>query len=153
MKSNNLSEVLDKACSVAAFEKNIRKEYYAGKTAKGTQHFAIAINTLKRACGVDPKDQETDPAKIVAKGGKTEGNVSFGAGVKPRNPFRFPSFDRCCSDEPIHRKAKSGKEQPFLNPEDFTVTASGAVRDKILKSKKRKSKKYSSLVAWLESEK
>jgi hypothetical protein len=149
-KSNSLSEALDKACSVAAFEKNIRREYHAGKTAKGTQHFAIAINTLKRACGVNPKERETSPKKIVAMGkGKTEDNMKFGPGAKGRSPFRLPPVER--GDEvPIHRNAKSGKEQPFLDPEDFTLSASGTVRDK--KTKSKKAETYSSLVAWLDKE-
>lgn len=145
-KSNKLSEGLDRACSLAAFKNNVRREYHAGKTAKGTQHVAIALSVLKRSCGVD-SDERMTPKEIVAAGNKKEEGLKFGAGVKGRNPSRYPSFDRCdCA--PIHRKAKSGKEQPFLNPEDFTLSASGTVRKE--KTDKRKSKgKYSSLVAWL----
>ena len=149
-KSNKLSEKLDKACTVAAFEKNIRREYHAGKTAKGTQHFAIAINVLKRACGVDPKERETNPKKIVAMGSKTESNVKFGGGAKGRNPFRLPSIDRSLDEPPVHRKAKSGKEKPFLDPEDFTLSISGTIRE--IKPKKKKEKKegaYPALMGWL----
>jgi hypothetical protein len=259
-KSNRLSEALDKACSVAAFEKNVRREYHAGKTAKGTQHFAIAINVLKRACGVDPKVRETSPKKIVAMGtatteesegfippksvqkaaarglelrrkhgrggldrkeaskqgigsgvqratnlkngdrvsldtikrmhaffsrhqknkgnpgdvtpgriawllwggtpgwewaksilSKQEDNMKFGPGAKGRNPFRLPPVDRgSVSDGPIHRNAKSGQEQPFLDPEDFTLSASGTIRKVKPKAKPEPQKEaYQHLMRWL----
>lgn len=152
-KSNRLSEGLDRACSVAAFEKNVRREYHAGKTAQGTQHFAIAINVLKRACGVDSKVRETSPKKIVAMGKeKTEDNLKFGPGAKGRNPFRLPPVDRGnVKDGPIHRNAKSGKEQPFLDPEDFTLSASGTIR-KVKpkgKPKEKKEEAYPFLMRWV----
>lgn len=72
-----LQEVLDKSCSLAAFQKNVRAEYKAGKRAKGTQHVAIAMSVLKRACGVDD-DVKGSPKEIVQKGGgKLEGSGRF----------------------------------------------------------------------------
>lgn len=63
---------LDKSCSLDAFQKNVRSEYHAGKTAKGTQHVAIAISTLKRACGVADDDRKMTPKEIVASSSKGE---------------------------------------------------------------------------------
>ncbi len=63
----NLCEVLDKSCSLDAFKKNVRAEYHAGKTAKGTQHVAIALSVLRRACGVSD-DVRGSPKEIVAAG-------------------------------------------------------------------------------------
>jgi len=148
-KSNRLSEVLDRACSLEAFKNNVRREYHAGKTAKGTQHVAIAISVLKRACGVKSKERMT-PKEIVAAGSqKTEDNLKFGGGAKGRSPFRFPRLDRDVGP-PIHRNAKSGKEQPFLNPEDFVLTASGTVRDEKQKKKAtHKKEAFSSLMSLL----
>jgi hypothetical protein len=65
----SLREALDKSCSLDAFKKNVRKEYHAGKTAKGTQHVAIALSVLRRACGVSD-DTKGSPKDIVALGQK-----------------------------------------------------------------------------------
>ena len=148
-KSNRMSEGLDRACSVAAFEKNVRREYHAGKTAQGTQHVAIALSVLKRACGVKSKKRMTTK-EIVAAGEKTEDNVKFGGGAKGRSPFRLRPVERG-PEEPVHRNAESGKEQPFLDPEDFTLSASGTVRGVKPKKKpdKKKQEAYSSLMTWL----
>jgi len=155
-KSNRLSETLDKACSVDAFEKNVRREYHAGKTAQGTQHVAIALSVLKRACGVKSKKRMTTKEIVAAgerkkKRQKTEDNLKFGAGAKGRNPFRLPPVDRGPQEPPVHRNAESGNEQPFLDPESFTLTASGTIRDVKQKRKqgKKKEEAYSSLMAWL----
>lgn len=150
---DELNEALDRACSVDAFKKNIRREYHAGKTAQGTQHFAIAINVLKKACGVGYKVRETSPKKIVAMGNeKTEDNLKFGGGAKGRSPFRLPPIKRSPDEPPVHRNVKSGKEQPFLDPEDFMLSAGGMVRGVKPKEKTKKEKKeeaYSSLMTWL----
>lgn len=61
-----LQEVLDKSCSLAAFKKNVRAEYKAGHRAKGTQHVAIAMSVLRRACGVDD-DVKGSPKDIVQR--------------------------------------------------------------------------------------
>lgn len=58
---------LIKRCSMDAFEKNIRRMWREGKRAKGTQHVAIALSTLKRACGVKSKRRMT-PREIIAAG-------------------------------------------------------------------------------------
>lgn len=155
-KSNRMSEGLDRACSVAAFEKNVRREYHAGKTAQGTQHVAIALSVLKRSCGIKSKKRMTTK-EIVAAGErkrkrkqKTEDNLKFGGGAKGRSPFRLPPVERG-PEEPVHRNAESGKEQPFLDPEDFTLSASGTVRGTKPKKKqdKKKQEAYSSLMTWL----
>lgn len=66
---------LDKGCSLDAFKANVRASYKEGKTAKGTQHVAIALSTLKRACGVADDDRRMSPKEIVASGEKVEGVV------------------------------------------------------------------------------
>lgn len=68
-----LQEVVDKTCSLKAFAKNVRREYHAGKTAKGVQHVAIALSILKRACGVDPDTQGSAKDIVKKGGGKLEG--------------------------------------------------------------------------------
>jgi hypothetical protein len=139
--SNRLSEGLARACSVAAFEKNVRREYHAGKTAKGTQHVAIAMSVLKRACGVKSKERMTTKEIVAAGDRKNEGKEGS-------SPFRV---ERDPGAPPIHRNAESGKEQPFLDPEDFTLSASGTVKEPKSK-KKQKSKReeaYPSLMSWL----
>lgn len=149
----SLSEALNRTCSLVAFDRNVSREYKAGKTAQGTQHVAIAISVLKRACGVDSKKRMT-PKEIVAAGtGKTEDNMKFGGGAKGRSPFRLPQLDRSGGEVPVHRNAKSGKEQPFLDPESFTLSASGTVRKKKPKKKpEKKEEAYSSLMAWLRTQ-
>jgi hypothetical protein len=64
---------LDKSCSLDAFQGNVSRSYKEGKRAKGTQHVAIALSTLKRACGVPDDDQKMTPKEIVAAGSKGEG--------------------------------------------------------------------------------
>lgn len=63
---------LDKSCSLDAFKANVRASYKDGKTAKGTQHVAIALSTLKRACGVKDGGKRMSPKEIVAAGQKDE---------------------------------------------------------------------------------
>ena len=144
--NGSLSEGLNRTCSLVAFDRNVSREYKAGKTAQGTQHVAIAISVLKRACGVDSKERMTSKEIVAAGKKKTEDNLKFGGGAKGRNPFRLPPIDRSGNEVPIHRNAESGKEQPFLDPEDFMLSASGTVKKKKLK---KKEEAYSSLMAWL----
>jgi hypothetical protein len=142
-----LDEGLDRSCSLEAFKNNVRREYHAGKTAQGTQHVAIALSVLKRSCGVDSKERMS-PKEIVAAGQKTEDNLKFGGGAKGRSPSRLPPIAR--GDElPVHRRAKSGKEQPFLDPEDFTLAASGTVKGETKKRKVKKEESYSLLMSLL----
>lgn len=63
---------LDKSCSLDAFQSNVSASYKEGKRAKGTQHVAIALSTLKRACGVPDDDRKMTPKEIVAVGSKGE---------------------------------------------------------------------------------
>lgn len=70
---------LDKSCSLDAFKANVRASYKEGKTAKGTQHVAIALSTLKRACGVKDDDRRMSPKDIVAVGQKGESMVRVDA--------------------------------------------------------------------------
>jgi hypothetical protein len=148
--NGSLSEGLNRTCSLVAFDRNVSREYKAGKTAQGTQHVAIAISVLKRACGVDSKGRMT-PKEIVAAGKrKTEDNLKFGGGAKGRNPFRLPPIDRSGNEVPIHRNAKSGKEQPFLDPDDFLLSAGGGTVKK--KKPKKKEEAYFSLMAWIGSQ-
>lgn len=62
---------LDKRCVVDAVSKNISAEVKARKPQK--QAIAIALSTLKRACGVPDDDQKMTPKEIVAAGSKGEG--------------------------------------------------------------------------------
>jgi hypothetical protein len=143
-----LDEGLDRSCSLEAFKNNVRREYHAGKTAQGTQHVAIALSVLKRSCGVDSKARMT-PKEIVAAGdSKTEDNLKFGGGATGRSPSRLPPVVRG-EELPVHRRAKSGKEQSFLDPEDFTLTASGTVRGEPKKKKVKKEESYSLLMSLL----
>jgi len=258
-RKDYLSEVLNRACSLAAFKDNVRSEYRSGKTAQGTQHVAIAMNVLKKSCGVNT-DERLSAKEIVSRGqSKTESSEGFvppesvrknaakglelrkkfgrgglsrkqaskqgiGSGVqratnlkngdrvsletikrmhsyfsrhqgdssadgwgsesnpsagwiawllwggdagwewaksilkkteelalnpgaKGRSPFRFRPYDRF-GDVPVHRKNKSGREKPFIDPEDFTVTASGSVKSGKKKKKKEESR-FQTLVAWM----
>lgn len=143
-----LDEGLDRSCSLKAFKNNIRREYHAGKTAQGTQHVAIALSVLKRSCGVDSKAR-MKPKEIVAAGSsKTESNLKFGGGATGRSPSRLPAITRA-DEVPVHRRAKSGKEQPFLDPEDFTLSASGTIRSEVKKKDVRKQESYSLLMSLL----
>lgn len=78
--TSDMSEALEVACSLLAFKRNIRKAWREGKRRKG-QHVAIAISTLKKACGV-PLYSRMRPAIIVAKG-------AGGAKPKPKSESRF----------------------------------------------------------------
>lgn len=64
---------LDKTCSLDAFQGNVSRSYKEGKRAQGTQHVAIALSTLKRACGVPDDDRKMTPKEIVAASSKGEG--------------------------------------------------------------------------------
>jgi hypothetical protein len=63
---------LDKSCSLEAFQSNVSAAYKEGKRAQGTQHVAIALSTLKRACGVADDDRKMTAKEIVAAGSKKE---------------------------------------------------------------------------------
>lgn len=60
---------LIKTCDLDAFYKNLKTEIDAGKDR--SQAFAIAINVLKKACGVET-DEKMSPEEIVAKGESNE---------------------------------------------------------------------------------
>lgn len=66
--ASNLSEVLSESCSREAFEANISAEIKAGKPKE--QAVAIAISTLKKACGVT-SDKRMSVDEIL-KGGMKE---------------------------------------------------------------------------------
>mgnify|MGYP001558305958 CR=1 FL=1 len=74
---------LDKSCSLDALQKNISRSYKEGKKAKGTQHVAIGLSVLKRACGVSD-DSKMTPKEIVAAGQKGEGVVYRLSGLMER---------------------------------------------------------------------
>lgn len=120
---------LSQECSVEAVSANIRKwmeekadeAKKAGRSRKELQQqaIAVALSTLKKSCGVS-SDARMTPKEIVAAGAKNE--EAFGLAGPPKlfNPVRVqPTTAQ--PRRPIHRKAKSGKEQPFIDPGDFTV--------------------------------
>jgi len=101
---------LDRRCSMDAFEANIRREYYRGKTAKGTQHFAIAMSTLKRACGVTSKERMT-PQQVIAAGKKKAEETELGERrVYLRPPGVKTGVKRY---QIIHRTTWAGKDIPL----------------------------------------
>jgi len=61
---------LDKSCVASAVSRNISTEMKAGRPQK--QAIAIALSTLKRACGVPDDDRKMSAKEIVAAGQKGE---------------------------------------------------------------------------------
>lgn len=121
---------LSRECSMEAVAANIRqwlkeKADEARKSGRSReelqqQAIAVALSTLKKSCGVTSKARMT-PKQIVAAGSVDEEAFGLAGPPKLYAPNRVsPSSGR--SGMPVHRKARSGKEQPFINPEDFTVS-------------------------------
>jgi hypothetical protein len=148
---------LNRACDPQAVSDNIRREY-KDKGKPHEQAIAIALNVLKRSCGLSPEErkQKLTPKQIVALGQKKEeesagrcGSVAvsqpkskskkkkrqdeeaFGLAGPPKifSPHRVKKAKR---PAPIHRRAKSGREQPFIDPESFTTTRSESMFDHLM---------------------
>jgi hypothetical protein len=97
---------LDKSCSIQAFKTNLKRLVEEGY--ENPQLFAIAMNTLKRACGVDPMARMSPEEVVSAKS-----EEAFGLAGPPKvfNPYRTGLASHLWPNLPEKGVFKSGWEQ------------------------------------------
>jgi hypothetical protein len=97
---------LDKSCSIQAFKTNLKRLVEEGY--ENPQLFAIAMNTLKRACGVDPMARMSPEEVVSAKS-----EEAFGLAGPPKvfNPYRTGLASHLWPNLPEKGVFKSGWER------------------------------------------
>ena len=95
-------------CSVKAYTNNIRTEINAGK--ERDQAVAIAINYLKKDCGVTSKKRMT-PAQIISAGSSKK-NGESARGVRDGSGPSKDSYRRKKEKKKIGRRKERGEKCP-----------------------------------------